>query len=274
MTSTIHIFDEYPELTENLPESKRHKKRMELERLIFSTLKTRYGTALQKAWASWNPPSNTQKKILILERRIHENLEFLLHNCAWAGQEGAWGLCVVCSDVNETYVRTLVGEKNVQVLPLFKGNPSPEQGKQEYNELLQTSEFYEYFDEEFLWLVEMDCYFRKQIPDSVMTCDYIAAPYAWDPSGAGGGLSFRRRSIMMEICNLFPIPLPAQDVYACHGIRAIGGSMPPLLYSKDILAESILDGDPVGVHQWWTFFSPKLEGAEDIFQRFMTLELW
>lgn len=274
MTSTIHIFDEYPELTETLSESKRHKKRMDLERLIFSILKTRYGSALQEIWKTWNPPTGSSKKIILLERRIHENLEFLLHNCAWAGQEGGWGLCVVCSDVNETYVRTLVGEKNIQVLPLFKGNPSPEQGKQEYNELLQTSEFYEYFDEEFLCFVEMDCYFRKQIPDSVLTCDYIAAPYAWDPSAAGGGLSFRRRSTMLEICELFPIYLPAQDVYASNGIRAIGRSMPPLLYSKEIVAESILDGDPVGVHQWWTFFSPGIENADDIFQRFMTIEIY
>lgn len=273
MTSTVHIFDEYPELTEKMSDAKRHRKRVEMERLIFSTLKIRYGQTFREFWNTWNPPTSSSKKIVIIERRIHENLEFLLQNCAWAGENGGWGLGIVCSDVNETYIRELVAEKNVQILPIFQGNPSPEEGKREYNELLQTAEFYKYFEEEFLCLVEMDCYFRKQIPDSVLTCDYIAAPYAWDGSLAGGGLSFRRRSTMLKICKAFPVALSAQDVYASNGIRAIGASMPPLLFSKEIVAESILDGDPVGVHQWWTFFSPALEDAEQIFQRFMSIEI-
>ena len=273
MTSSIHIFDEFSELVENLTDVQRHKKRMEIEKIIYSTLKYRYSLALQNAWNNWNPPLESNRKIVIVERRIHENLEFIIHNSAWAGQEGGWGLCIVCSDVNEKYIRAIVGAKNVQVIPLFKGNPSPEQGKQEYNELLQSSEFFEYFDEEYLCLVEMDCYFRKQIPDFVTTCDYIAAPYAWNCDLAGGGLSFRRRTAMIEICRKFPEKMPAADVFACEGIRAVGGSMPPRLYSKDIVAESILDADPVGVHQWWTFFSPKLQDAQSIFDRFMTLEI-
>lgn len=273
MTSSIHIFDEFQELTEYLSPSDRHGKRMELEKLVFSGLKMRYGEFFQKIWAKWNPPIGSDRKIVIVERRIHENLEFILANCAWAGQEGGWELAIVCSDVNEAYVRDLVGSRNIQILPFFQGNPTPEKGKVEYNSLLQSSDFYRLFKEDYLCLVEMDCYFRKQIPDSVLSCDYIAAPYAWDGASAGGGLSFRRRSAMLEICEACPEKLPAQDIFISEGVKTLGFSMPPLLYSKDIVAESILDADPVGVHQWWTFFSPKLEEAESIFQRFMSIEI-
>ncbi len=273
MTSTIHIFDEYQGLVETLSDSERHKKRIDLEKLVYSTLKSKYSTALKKAWDSWNPPTGSNKTIVIIERRIHENLEFILHNAAWAGQEGGWGVTIVCSDLNLPYIRAIVGTKHIQILPLFQGNPTPQQGKEEYNRLLQSSKFFEMFEEEYLIFVEMDCYFRKQIPDTLMTCDYVAAPYAWDGKTAGGGLSFRRKSIMLEICKAFPEPLPAADIFASNGINALGYSMPPLLYSKDIFAESILDADPVGVHQWWTFFSPDLEDSQAIFDRFMTIEI-
>lgn len=273
MTSTFHIFDEFQGLVETLSDSDRHKKRIELEKLIYSTLKSKYSAALKKAWETWNPSTGSNKKIVLIERRIHENLEFLLHNSAWAGQEGEWNIAIVCSDLNLPYIQAIVGKKNIQLLPIFKGNPPPQQAKEEYNKLLQSSEFFEMFQEEYLCLVEMDCYFRKQIPDSVITCDYIAAPYAWNKKEAGGGLSFRRKSVMLEICKEFPVKLPAQDIYASNGMNILGYSMPPVLYSKDIVAESILDADPIGVHQWWTFFSPQLDDSEVIFQRLMSIEL-
>jgi len=274
MTSSIHIFDEFQELVECLSDSERHRKRVELERLVFSALKTRYGAHFKAFWQSYIPPVYTKKKIVIIERRIHENLEFILQNCAWAGAEGGWGLAIVCSDMNLKYIQDLVGDKRgyIQIIPHFKGNPPPAEGKREYNDLLQKVKFYDLFNDDHLCLVEMDCYFRKPIPDSVLTCDYIASPYAWDPLGAGGGLSFRNRNVMREVCWAYPEKREAQDIFMSDNIRALGFSMPPLLYSKDIVAESILDADPVGVHQWWTFFSPKLENAEEIFHRFMTIE--
>lgn len=273
MTSTIHIFDEFDIPVECLTDSQRHQKRTELEKLIFSILKTNYGNYFQSFWKSYSPPSTSTKQIVIVERRIHENLEFILQNCAWAGQEGGWSLAILCSDMNLSYVKSIVGEKSVQIVPYFQGNSPPSEAKVEYNQLLQTTDFYELFSADTLCLVEMDCYFRKQIPDSVISCDYIASPYAWNHDSAGGGLSFRNRKTMIQICATVPEKYPCQDVYISDGIQNLGFSMPPMLYSKDICAESILHCDPVGVHQWWTFFSPQLQEAHDIFERFMKLEV-
>lgn len=267
------MFDEFPDLVETLSDEDRHRKRMQLESLVFCTLQKRYGHRLQAAWATWTPPLNPSKRIVLIERRIHPNLEFLLHNCAFFGKESEWAISIVCSDLNFRYVSEIVGSKQVEILPLFKGNPSPTLGKQEYNQLLQSEFFYQQFSEEFLCLMEMDCYFRKQIPEIVTTCDYIAAPYAWNHFAAGGGLSFRKRSVMIHLCKSFPEKMDAQDVFCSAGISALGYQMPPLLFSKEIVAESILDSDPVGVHQWWTFFSPALTDAEEIFKTLMTLDV-
>ena len=275
MTSTIRIFDEFEQPVELLSDSERHRKRVELEKLIFSTLKLHYGKRFCDFWQSYSLPVKSTKQIVIVERRIHENLEFLLQNSAWAGSEGGWSLAVVCSDVNIAYINAILGPKKdqVQVIPWFRGNPDSASGKREYNELLQTAEFYELFEADMLCLVEMDCYFRKQIPEIVTTCDYIAAPYAWHQEVAGGGLSFRNRIAMLNICRAGLESLEVQDVFASQGMRALGYTIPPLLFLKDIVAESILDSDPVAVHQWWTFFSPYLEEADSTFQRFMTIEI-
>jgi hypothetical protein len=275
MTSTISIFDEFNQPVEVLNETDRHRKRVELEKHIFSILKTTYGKRLQDFWQSCTLPIVSSNQIVIIERRIHENLEFLIQNCAWAGKDGGWSLAIVCSDVNLRFIETVLGEKKklVHILPLFKGNPEPARGKQEYNELLQTAEFYKLFQAEVLCLVEMDCYFRKQIPDFVTTCDYIAAPYAWNQGNAGGGLSFRNRACMIDICRKLTKKQEAQDVYASQGIKELGYTMPPLLFSKEIVAESIHDADPVGVHQWWTFFNPKAEEAEETLKRFLKLDM-
>ena len=77
MTSTIHIFDEYAMPVEILRDSQRHTKRIQLEKLIFSILKTRYGKFFQDFWTSYFPPVTSKKQIVIVERRIHENLEFI-----------------------------------------------------------------------------------------------------------------------------------------------------------------------------------------------------
>lgn len=273
MEPTLAMFDEFPDLVENYSDAQRHVKRVQLEALVFSSLQIRYGSALRNAFSSWIAPLQPSKRIVIVERRIHPNLEFILHNAAYFGQEGEWAISIVCSDVNHAFVKGIVGTKSIQIHPMFQGNPAPAIGKQIYNELLQTTEFYELFSEENLILMEMDCYFRKQIPDLMLSCDYVASPYAWNQTMAGSGISFRKRSVMLEICRCFPEKEEAQDVYASKGIQALGYSMPPLLYSKDLFAESILDADPIGVHQWWTFYSPKMADAEAIFQRFMTLEI-
>lgn len=272
MIETIHIFDEYSHSPEELTAELRHKKRMALEPLIYGILQRKYGAFLKRFWDSHTIPSTTNKRIVIVERRIHPNLAFVLYNCAYYGSD--WGITLLCSDSNLEYCKSIVGDKpTVTVTPIFTGVGSQEQGKQEYNQLLQTADFYRSFSEDTLCFVETDCYFRRKIPEWVLTYDLVACPYTWDEEVAGGGLSFRNRQAMIEICETFPIKLEAQDVYLWNGARELGMNLPQFQTAADQLTESVFSLNPFGTHQWWTFFFPKqLPDAERYFRELLTLQ--
>lgn len=270
---TFHLFDEYPETSEELTAERRHQKRMRLEPLIFDILKRKYQEPLELFYTYYTFPLHQDKCVVLVERRIHENLYFLLRNIAYFAR--GWSLCIVCSDVNLAYCRECAGDlvNGITFLPLFKGNPSPEQGKLEYNLLLQDSEFYRMFSAENLLFMETDSYLRKKVPDDIMDYDYVAAPYEWDMNVAGGGLSFRKRSAMIDICQKKKEKLPGQDIYICQGVHEFGYKMPEFMKGITYVSESCFYEDSFAVHQWWTFFFLDSEDAEFIFQCMLTFDL-
>lgn len=267
---TIEMFDGYCHSPEELTNELRHQKRMALEPLIFGALTKKYGSFLQKFWNNHTVPVNN-KRIVIVERRNHPNFTFVLHNSAYYGAD--WGITVICSDENMEYCKQIIGDKpTVAVIPMFKGIGTPEEGKKEYNELLQNETFYSLFGEEYLCIVEMDCYFRRKIPDWVFQFDLVGCPYFWNKEMAGGGLSFRNRKAMIEICRSFPEKMEAQDVYLWKGAQKLGMKLPSYEEASRQLTESVFSLNPFGVHQWWTFFFPnELEDCELYFEELTTL---
>ena len=271
MIETIHMFDEFSHSPLTLTKELRHEKRIKLEPLIYGILQRKYGAFLKKFWDSYTVPLSN-KRIIIVERRIHPNLAFVLYNAAYYGD--SWGITIICSDVNYEYCKSIVGDKKtLAIIPWFTGIGTPEEGKQEYNQLLQSTAFYSLFGEDNLCLVETDCYFRRDIPDWVLDYDLVGCPYQWDEDFAGGGLSFRNRKAMIEICNTFPNKLEAQDVYLWKGAQELQLRLPSFEKTGDQLTESIFSLNPFGVHQWWTFFFPKdLPNAEVYFKELLTLQ--
>lgn len=272
MIETIQMFSEFCHSPEELTADLRHQKRMALEPLIYDVLTRKYGPFLKKFWDTHQVPVGTNKRIVIVERRIHPNLAFVLYNAAYYGP--GWGITIVCSDSNYEYCKSIVGNKEtVTVRPYFTGVGSPAQGKQEYNQLLQSKEFYSQFEETHLCLVETDCYFRRKIPEWVLDYDLIGCPYNWDESMAGGGLSFRKREAMMQICETFPEKNAAQDVYVWEGAKKLGLKVPSFEDAVTQLTESVFSLNPFGVHQWWTFFFPNdMPDAERYFKELVTLQ--
>lgn len=271
MIDTIHIFDEFSHSPDELTKELRHAKRMALEPLVFGALTRKYGAFLKRFWDSHTVPK-TNKRIVIVERRIHPNLAFVLYNAAYYGRD--WGITILCSDVNYEYCKSIIGEKEtVSVIPVFTGIGTPVEGKQEYNQLLQSIGFYNLFQEDHLCIMETDCYFRRKIPDWVLDYDLVGCPYKWDEQMAGGGLSFRNRNAMLQICTTFPEKLEAQDVYLWKGAQELQMRLPSFERAADQLTESVFSLNPFGVHQWWTFFFPnQLPDAEVYFKELMTLQ--
>jgi hypothetical protein len=270
---TIHIFDEFKHTPSEITSEEKHNKRVKLEPLIFDILKTKYGTTLKSAYKSYTPPLQGEEKgcIFIIERRIHENLQFILHNAAWAAPPG-WRIGFICSDVNEAYCKK-IGEGKALLIPLFKGSPGRDDARNEYNNALKSSEFYRSLPSENLLFLQTDSYLRKQIPDFIMDYDFIGSPFAWDEINAGGGTTFRKRSVMIDICERFDEDIPSEDLFISKGIRELNYQMPDFMDGITYFTESCLYEDPIGVHQWWTFFCPGVEDAEFFFKCLLTLEV-
>jgi hypothetical protein len=173
------------------------------------------------------------------------------------------------------YCKEISGHNKDRItfLPIFKGSPDATTGKSEYNNLLKTPEFYKMLDSENILLMETDTYLRKTIPDEIFNYDYVASPYVWDEHMAGGGLSFRKRSIMISICEKMGILPCDQDVYICRGVANLGYKMPEFMEGVTYFIESCLYEDPVGVHQWWTFFDKEVDDAEIILKELLDLKL-
>lgn len=268
-----NVFHDFPELPCELLKENLHKKRLVIEDRIYSILKSKYMLKLKEFWSTYTVPRQSDRCIVIVERRIHPNLEFILYNAAYFAR--GWSIAIVCSDVNVDYIKGILGHnlEQVHLIQMFKGNPNPDVGKNEYNYLLQESRFYSALPSENLLMMEMDTYLRKPIPDTIFQYDYVAAPYAWDETMSGGGLSFRKRSKMLEICSTYRYRESAQDVYASKGMNMIGASVPSFEESLEYFCESCLYEDPIGLHQWWTFFSLNIQEDDYVYMQYMTLEM-
>jgi Protein of unknown function (DUF5672) len=248
--------------------------RTELEPHVFSILNRRYGMEFQRYWDSCNIPRDRNKTIVIVERRCHVNLRFCLQNAAYYAR--GWGISVVCSDLNYAYVNACIGSKagSVKVIPYFKGiGKSVEDGKTEYNTLLQQEQFWNLFTEEHLLMMETDTYFTKSLPDSILKYDYVASKLPWAPHLPGtGGISYRKRDMMKHLCSLGLQVNKAQDCFVNDAITLVGKkySYPTLEESIIYFGEFYVHKDMCATHQWWTtFFATPV----DIQEKWLTCDI-
>jgi len=234
-----------------------HQQRSQLDPIIFNSLRYLHGSRLEDHWNTYKIPEKSDKAIVFVERRCHPNLEFCLHNAAYFAR--GYSIHIVCSHANLNFIKTLCVDKDVYIHILFENAGTPKEGRDDYNKLLKTSAFWNLFQEEHILTMETDCYLIKQIPDSIYKYDYVASRWAWfyDKPG-GGGLSYRKRSVMKEICERYS-DLQMQDIFASEGIESLCKKFPSYDESMYFFTESISSDQAIGVHQWWTFIPLTLD---------------
>jgi len=267
---TIHIFDEFPyESSEKII----HAKRTRLEPLVFDILKRKYFRFLEEFWQKNSVVTNSDKSIVIIERRIHENLAFILRNVFYFAP--SWNITVICSDINYDYLKTICtnNKDNVLLLPLFSGSPDRDTARNEYNNLLKSVKFYETLPFEHLFIVQTDSYLRKHIDETMLDYDYVAAPFIWDNSSAGGGMSYRKKSSMIDICKNYKGLEEGEDCFINAGIKVLGYKMPEFMKGIEYIGESCFYVSPMGVHQWWTYFTNSFDHKDLIFHNYLRLEI-
>lgn len=243
---------------QDLPDNYMHNRdiqRRSIEPLVYGILKQKYGQKLSEFWKTYTPPLESEKAIVFVERRAHANLQFCVQNAAWAAQ--GWSIYIFCSEKNFQFVQNILGENkyNVNIIVEFDNTfATAETGRKEYNTLLQSRSFWEKIDAENILLVETDCYFLRKVPeDELFEYDYMACKWPWNTKLPGGaGLSYRRRSCMLKICDEVLEKDEMQDTYASRGMIAIGAKVQSG-NRHSLFMEAEFQENPVGVHQWWTF---------------------
>jgi len=268
----------------SIPERMSHL-RNRLEPYIYNYLSANHYPMLNEAWASYSPPLNSKNVFAIIERRCHPNFDFVLKNIAWANPDMA--LYIFCSDENESFILSLLGEKaaNVTIVQAFTGNVSLQEGRDDYNRLLTSPWMYECFadDAEYMLTVQMDVFIRRAVGPEIFVGDFWGPPWKWAPTrGGGGGSTIRKISSMREICNAGSVyssdPVKeGEDSWMSDMIVKKGYSIPDLDFRSMHIMESVYVANPVVVHQFWSYIDSILEASHEeavaFLTRILTLEV-
>jgi hypothetical protein len=271
---TIHIFDEFIDKDLNGSDPQiLHQKRTKLEPFIYDILKIKYYTIFDTFWKKNTVQKDTNKSIVIIERRIHPNLSFLIRNMFYYARD--WSITIICSDINFSYLKTILtnNSENVILLPLFEGSPEKDIAIEEYNTLLKSSSFYNLLSYEHLLIVQTDTYLRRKIDETIFNYDYVASYFAWDKTSCGGGMSFRKRSSMIDICDTFKKEIIMEDCFINEGVKELGYTMPDYKDGINYICESCYSENPFGLHQWWTFYSIKSDPYLVFLKNYLELEI-
>lgn len=232
-----------------------HQYRCQLDPLIFQVLESKYLGTLQEFWSETSIPLESEQAIVIVERRCHPNLEFCIKNAVYFAR--GYSLYIFCSEANRPFIEQLCGEQihSVHILPIFQTIGTPQEGKEDYNELLKKESFWKSIHANYCLTIETDSYLRGPLPDSIQTFDYVASKWPWLPNEpGGGGLSFRNIPMMIRLCQDEALQeIPMQDSFASIGVSKYGYKTPSADTSNQTFTECELVPNACGVHQWWTF---------------------
>ena len=230
-----------------------HRCHMDLEPFVYSYLRNTYGKALSKHWSSCTIPRESTKGIVIVERRCHPNLEFILHNAVYFAP--GYSVHVICSEANAQFVKETCGSQleSIHIHPVYSDIGTQESGKKEYNMLLKMYGFWSFFSEEWLLCMEMDSYLLRHLPPEIYNYSYIGSKWPWLPNEpGGGGITHRKRSFMLEVTTIDSLQhLDMQDTVASQGLVLLG--LP--IMEGNLFGEVLIDYNTIGTHQWWTFSS-------------------
>jgi hypothetical protein len=232
-----------------------HQYRFQIESLLFQVLESKYMNKLTDYWNETDIPLESEKAIVFVERRCHPNLEFCIKNAVYFAR--GYSLYIFCSEANRPFVEHICGSQkdSIHIIPIFKTIGTPQEGKDVYNKLLKDESFWKSILSEDCLMMETDTYLRGPLPDSITQYDYVASKWPWLPNEpGGGGLSFRKRSMMIQLCQDETLQsIQMQDSFVSDGVKKYGYTTPSDEDSKEYFTECELNLNVCGVHQWWTF---------------------
>jgi len=243
-----------------------------LEPYVYMYLTENYGPMLHDFWKTYLPPKQADKAYVIVERRMHPNFRFVLHNMAWAAPH--MSVYLFCSDENKAFIEAILGDKvdSFHVIPIFKGEGSLEDGVKGYNDTLTSYAFYESIAATYILTIQMDVILRKKIPDNMFIYDYWGAPWGWRQDVAGGGgATIRRVEAMIALCKQYRPDLSISiqgDEDTWFSDRVVTG--PFIEFRRMHIMENMVAIDPIILHQFWSY----AEGYLENFTKEIIIDYW
>ena len=196
--------------------------------------------------------NDTDYTAVIVEPRNHKDLETICKNVIYYLNEGSsdikWGLKIYHGNKNKEFVKDFTQNwNNIQLENLEIDDLSGIL----YNDMLKTTKFWESIPTENVLIFQTDTILRRFGIDEFISYNYVGAPWIRYREGkivGNGGLSFRKKSRMLEITNQYSDDeITMEDIYFCKYLK--DEDIAPYDIAKRFSVEDIYYDNPLGLHQ-------------------------
>lgn len=195
---------------------------------------------------------------IIVEPRKHRAMEFVLRN-ALDNLDSRWSLRIFCSAQNENWLKELLAksfQNDLERISWKRLEFSNLGSSLEYNQILASREFTEAIPTETFLVFQTDSMINpahKGLLEKFMEYDYVGAPWPWDHLHVGnGGLSLRKRSVMLKIIDAFgPFKGLYEDQFFSAGCIRLRARVPTREQAKEFSIEQVYHPFSFGMHKSW-----------------------
>ena len=196
--------------------------------------------------------NDTDYTAVIIEPRNHEDLEIICKNVMYylneSDSDKKWGLKIYHGNKNKEFVKDFTQNwNNIQLENLEIDDLSGIL----YNDMLKTTKFWESIPTENVLIFQTDTILRRFGIDEFISYNYVGAPWIRLREGkivGNGGLSFRKKSRMLEITNQYSDDeITMEDIYFCKYLK--DEDIAPYDVAKKFSVEDIYYENPLGLHQ-------------------------
>lgn len=128
----------------------------------------------------------------------------------------------------------------------------------EYNSLLTSREFWEKINTENILIIQHDSALLRTGIEEFYKWDYVGAPWTFQNHGGNGGLSFRKKSAMLECIDKVPYNgKDNEDVYFSNALKFLGLNLAPREVCEQFSCEAIFKLGTLGSHAIEKWLSPE-----------------
>jgi len=196
---------------------------------------------------------------VIIEPRSHRALNFVLRNF-FENLSDEWGFVIFHGRNNGDFINNLLTNElsdfKHRVYRTLQLNVDNLNGSS-YSLICKSSFFYKCIDTEIMLIFQTDTIILKENKyqiDKFLKYDYVGAPWINGVVG-NGGLSLRRKSKMIEVCEKVPIDFTDHEdnYFAYQNIVSL--NRPSFQEAQTFSVETVFHEKSFGIHACWKYLN-------------------